>query len=110
MALCILEAFNSIDTLSESISKCTDAAPVLSTLRGMAKHDDTIKKLIPFSRQMKEEVKKATIIELAEIDVMEDIENIRQFYNKIGDTIPQKLKDELDAMEQRLLLGSKEKN
>ena len=41
---------------------------------------------------------------------LEDIENIRQFYNKIGDTIPQKLRDELDAMEQRLLLGSKEKN
>ena len=80
----VLEAFNSIDTLSESISKCTDAAPVLSTLRGIAKHDDTIKKLIPFSRQMKEEVKKATIIELAEIDVMEDIENIHTFRGRVS--------------------------
>lgn len=33
---------------------------------------------------------------------LEDIKNIREFYAKIGDTIPNELREELDAMEARL--------
>lgn len=78
------KAFNSIDILSELISKSSEESPVLSTIRDLAKDTDTISQLSPFTKQLKEEIKKATITNVTELAIVEDIENIHTFRGRVS--------------------------